>query len=55
MQRPLNKPNTAVAHVAANELGAATYAIRAVMASVEENEKDTMGRKEGQYYYALML
>ncbi|WP_428658529.1 putative immunity protein [Runella sp.] len=36
----------AVAHVAAHELGAAAYAIRAVMESVEENEKDTMGRKE---------
>jgi hypothetical protein len=39
----------AVAHVAAHELGAAAYAIRAVRASVEENEKDKMGRKECQW------
>lgn len=39
----------AVAHVAAHELGAAAYAIRAVRASVEENEKDEMGRKECQW------
>jgi hypothetical protein len=36
----------AVAHVAAHELGAAAYAIRAVKASVEENARDEMGRKE---------
>ena len=35
----------AVAHVAAHELGAAAYAIRAVTASVEENKQDEMGRK----------
>ena len=39
----------AVAHVAAHELGAAAYAIRAVRASVEENEMDEMGRKECQW------
>jgi len=38
-----------VAHVAAHELGAAAYAIRAVMASVEENEMDNVGRKECQW------
>lgn len=36
----------AVAHVAAHELGAAAYAIRAVRESVEETEKDEMGRRE---------
>jgi hypothetical protein len=39
----------AVAHVAAHELGAAAYAIRAVMASVEEKKKDKMGRIECQW------
>ncbi|HYF03889.1 MAG TPA: hypothetical protein VEC36_10965 [Patescibacteria group bacterium] len=39
----------AVAHVAAHELGAAAYAIRAIMASVEEDEQDEMGRKECQW------
>lgn len=39
----------AVAHVAAHELGAAAYAIRAVMASVEEKDKDEAGRKECQW------
>ena len=38
-----------VAHVAAHELGAAAYAIKAVRASVKENEKDKMGRKECQW------
>ena len=37
------------AHVAAHELGAAAYAIKAVRESVEENEKDRMGRKECQW------
>lgn len=36
----------AVAHVAAHELGAAAYAIRAVRESVEESAKDEAGRKE---------
>jgi len=39
----------AVAHVAAHELGAAAYAIRAVRESVAESEKDEMGRKECQW------
>ena len=39
----------AVAHVAAHELGAAAYAIKAVRESVEENEKEEMGRKECQW------
>ena len=39
----------AVAHVAAHELGAAAYAIRAVRESVGENERDTMGRNECQW------
>ncbi|MGV3589676.1 MAG: putative immunity protein [Adhaeribacter sp.] len=39
----------AVAHVAAHELGAAAYAIRAVRASVAENEQDEMGRKECEW------
>lgn len=39
----------AVAHVAAHELGAAAYAIRAVRESVEENKKDKVGRKECQW------
>lgn len=38
-----------VAHVAAHELGAAAYAIKAVRASVEENEKNYMGQKECQW------
>jgi hypothetical protein len=36
----------AVAHVAAHELGAAAYAIRAVRASVAESEQEAMGQKE---------
>ncbi|GAB4043942.1 hypothetical protein GCM10028774_61480 [Spirosoma jeollabukense] len=36
----------AVAHVAAHELGAAAYAIRAVRESVDENEQDKLGLKE---------
>lgn len=39
----------AVAHVAAHELGAAAYAIRAVRASAPENEQDATGRKECQW------
>ncbi|MNY52481.1 hypothetical protein D3C86_1881580 [compost metagenome] len=41
----------AVAHVAAHELGAAAYAIRAARESVEENEKDEMRRKEWQWQH----
>lgn len=36
----------AVAHVAAHELGAAAYAIRAVQAAAPEGEADEAGRKE---------
>jgi hypothetical protein len=39
----------AVAHVAAHELGAAAYAIRAVRELVDEKEKDTVARKECQW------
>ena len=39
----------AVAHVAAHELGAAAYAIRAVRASVEAKEQDNAGQKECQW------
>ncbi|WP_460976434.1 putative immunity protein [Spirosoma knui] len=39
----------AVAHVAAHELGAAAYAIRAVMASAEENGNAELGRNECQW------
>lgn len=38
-----------VAHVAAHELGAAAYAIRAVRASAEEREKEETGRRECQW------
>lgn len=39
----------AVAHVAAHELGAAAYAIKAIRESAPENEKNAMGRKERQW------
>ncbi|GAB3223498.1 hypothetical protein GCM10027423_58740 [Spirosoma arcticum] len=39
----------AVAHVAAHELGAAAYAIRAVRESVDKNEQDERGRNECQW------
>ena len=39
----------AVAHVAAHELGAAAYAIRAVRESGSENEKNEIGLKECQW------
>lgn len=39
----------AVAHVAAHELGAAAYGIRAVWASVPENERDEAGRRECEW------
>ncbi len=39
----------AVAHVAAHELGAAAYAIKAVRASVDEQEKEETGRRECQW------
>lgn len=38
--------SAAVAHVAAHELGAAAYAIKAVCAAVPENERDEAGRLE---------
>ncbi len=36
----------AVAHVAAHELGAAAYAIKAVRAAASEGERDVAGRRE---------
>ncbi|MGA0556620.1 putative immunity protein [Larkinella sp. VNQ87] len=39
----------AVAHVAAHELGAAAYAIRAVRASVDEPQQEERGRAECQW------
>lgn len=39
----------AVGHVAAHELGAAAYAIRAVRAAAPENERDEAGRLECQW------
>lgn len=38
-----------VAHVAAHELGAAAYALRAVRASVPEDNKEEIGRQECQW------
>lgn len=38
-----------VGHVAAHELGSAAYAIRAVMAASEENEKIDSGRQECEW------
>src|SRR5262249_44987049 len=42
----------AVAHVAAHELGAAAYAIRAVRAAAPENERGGAGRLECQWQRA---
>lgn len=39
----------AVAHVAAHELGAAAYAIRAAQAAVPEGEREQAGRQECQW------
>jgi hypothetical protein len=39
----------AVAHVAAHELGAAAYAIRAVMAAASEDQKDLVRQQECQW------
>jgi hypothetical protein len=39
----------AVAHVAAHELGAAAYAIRAARAAADESERDKAGRLECQW------
>lgn len=44
----------AVAHVAAHELGAAAYAIRAVRESASEAEKDKMARQECQWQRAQL-
>jgi hypothetical protein len=38
-----------VAHVAAHELGAAAYAIRAARAAADESERDEAGRLECQW------
>lgn len=39
----------AVAHVAAHELGAAAYAIKAVRSSVPKGESESAGRQECQW------
>src|SRR5690606_3534710 len=39
----------AVAHVAAHELGAAAYAIKAVRAAVPEGESENAGKRECQW------
>ena len=39
----------AVAHVAAHELGAAAYAIRAVMAAAPDNQKELVREQECQW------
>ncbi len=44
----------AVGHVAAHELGAAAYAIRAVRAAAPENERDEAGRRECQWQRAQL-
>ncbi len=44
----------AVAHVAAHELGAATYAIRAVRAAASENGRDEAGRVECRWQRAQL-
>jgi len=44
----------AVAHVAAHELGAAAYAIRAVRAATPENERDEAGRLECHWQRAQL-
>src|SRR5262245_41252258 len=44
----------AVAHVAAHELGAAAYAIRAVRAAAPENEREESGRLECQWQRAQL-
>ncbi len=48
---PINRSiiTAAVAHVAAHELGAAAYAIRAARAAVIESERDEAGRLECQW------
>src|SRR5215475_12515466 len=44
----------AVAHVAAHELGAAAYAIRAARAAAPEEERDEAGRRECQWQRAQL-
>ncbi len=44
----------AVGHVAAHELGAAAYAIRAARAAAPENERDEAGRLECQWQRAQL-
>jgi hypothetical protein len=44
----------AVAHVAAHELGAAAYAIRAARAAADESEHDEAGRLECQWQRAQL-
>jgi hypothetical protein len=44
----------AVAHVAAHELGAAAYAIRAVRAAAPEDEREEVGRLECQWQRAQL-
>jgi hypothetical protein len=44
----------AVAHVAAHELGAAAYAIKAARAAVVESERDKAGRLECQWQRAQL-
>ena len=44
----------AVAHVAAHELGAAAYAIRAARAAADESERDEAGRLECQWQCAQL-
>lgn len=44
----------AVAHVAAHDLGAAAYAIRAARAAVPDGERDAAGRRECQWQRARL-
>jgi hypothetical protein len=44
----------AVAHVAAHDLGAAAYAIRAARAAAPDAERDTAGRRECQWQRAQL-
>jgi hypothetical protein len=44
----------AVAHVAAHELGAAAYAIRAARAAAPDGERDAAGRRECQWQRAQL-
>jgi hypothetical protein len=44
----------AVAHMAEHELGAAAYAIKAVRAAADPNDRDDMGRAECQWQHAQL-